>query len=64
MIGIYKILNLKTNKCYVGSSRNIEGRWYTHKSKLRNSAHPNRKLQKAFDKFGEENLLFEVLDVK
>ena len=29
--GIYKIMNLKNNKIYIGKSKNIEKRWQRHK---------------------------------
>lgn len=34
MIGIYRIKNLINNKCYYGSSKEIEKRWSRHKNEL------------------------------
>lgn len=59
--GIYKIANSKSGKFYVGSSINIEQRFYSHKSQLRRGVHYNQHLQSAWNKDGEESFLFSVL---
>ncbi len=59
--GIYKIHNLKSGKIYIGSSRNIKSRLSDHKSALRNNRHGNIFLQRAFNRDGEENFVFEKL---
>ena len=33
-IGIYKITNLKNGKFYIGSSKNIDRRWWEHINEL------------------------------
>lgn len=58
---IYKITNIKNNKVYIGSSRNIERRFYEHLHKLRNNYHINKHLQSAWNKYGENNFKFEVI---
>ena len=45
MIGVYKIINLQTNKIYVGSSVDIEGRWKQHKKLLLKNKHHSIRLQ-------------------
>ena len=62
MQGIYKITCLSNNKVYIGSSVNIERRWKEHKRYLRGGYHKNPFLQKAWDKYGESNFLFEVVE--
>lgn len=62
MIGVYKITNLINSKFYIGSSVNIEQRWFKHKALLRHNKHENPKLQNAWNKYSEENFLFEVLE--
>lgn len=62
MIGIYKITNLKTEKIYVGSSINIEQRWNKHKALLRHNKHENIKLQNSWNKHGEDNFEFSVIE--
>lgn len=62
MQGVYKITNLVDGKFYIGSSKNIEGRWYTHKKELNSGYHNNQHLQRAWNKYGKENFKFEVLE--
>ena len=50
--GIYKILNLKNNKVYIGSSKNIFSRWKEHKKSLRKGSHHNQHLQNSYNKHG------------
>lgn len=62
MIGIYRIKNLINNKCYVGSSKNIEKRWQKHKNELRKNKHINILLQRSWNKHGEHMFIFEVVE--
>ena len=59
--GIYKITNKQNDKFYIGSSTNIEMRWYAHKSYLRRNVHANQHLQNAWNKYGEDNFIFSIL---
>jgi group I intron endonuclease len=59
--GIYKIKNIIDNKVYIGSSKNIKERWYRHKKDLRKNKHHSVKLQRAWNKYGEENFKFEII---
>ena len=58
--GIYKITNKQNDKFYIGSSINIEMRWYAHKSCLRRNVHTNQHLQNAWNKYGEDNFIFSI----
>jgi group I intron endonuclease len=60
--GIYKIENLKDNKVYIGSSVNIENRYYTHFSMLRKGIHDNKHLQNAYNKFGKELFKHSIVE--
>lgn len=60
--GIYTITNLIDNKIYVGQSKNIKNRLYTHKTQLKNKKHDNTYLQNAVNKYGIENFEFELLE--
>lgn len=60
--GIYVITNLKNFKCYVGASKNLRQRLYNHKMRLRINKHKNVHLQSAFNKYGEENFTFEIVE--
>jgi len=61
--GIYKIKNITNNKVYIGSSVNIHKRWEEHKTKLRNNKHHSYKLQRAWNKYGQDNFIFETIDI-
>jgi len=62
MIGIYRIRNLLNNKCYYGSAKNIKIRWTKHKSQLKHNRHENIILQRAWDKYGKDNFIFEICE--
>lgn len=59
--GVYIIKNTVNNKCYIGSSININKRFAAHKSKLRGNYHPNKFLQASWNKYGENVFEFKVL---
>ena len=58
--GIYRIIS-PSGGTYVGSAINIRLRWHGHKSALRKGTHKNKKLQNAWDKYGEDHMLFCVM---
>lgn len=60
--GVYTITNITTNKILVGESVNILSRLRHHKSRLRKNKHDNSYLQKAWNKYGESDFLFEILE--
>lgn len=61
--GIYKITNLVTGKCYVGSAVNISRRWGEHKTALNNKKHHSKHLQRAWDMYGKDSFEFEVVEL-
>src|SRR3989304_1436717 len=62
--GIYKIINKTNGKYYVGSSNDIIGRWFTHKSQLNRNNHCNPHLQRAWNKYGKDNFEFIIVEEK
>ena len=62
MIGIYKIKNKVNGKVYIGQSIRIEKRWIDHKKTLRSNSHRNIYLQNAWNKYGEENFIHEIIE--
>jgi group I intron endonuclease len=58
--GVYLIINQKNKKFYIGSSKDIEKRWYIHISRLNNNNHPNYHLQAAWNKYGKDAFEFKV----
>ena len=59
--GIYKITNVINNKCYIGSARIIKYRIKEHFRMLDKDSHHSKKLQNAYNKYGKENFVFDVL---
>lgn len=60
--GIYKIQSKKKpERIYVGSSVHVHRRWNEHKSRLLAGEHWNAKLQRHFNKYGWEDLVFSVI---
>lgn len=62
-MGLYKIINTLNDKFYLGSSKNIEHRFYIHKSKLKNNKHDNIHLQNAWNLYGESNFEFKIIEI-
>lgn len=60
--GVYLIKNITNGKVYIGSALNLRQRRSNHFSKLRNGNHSSRYLQNAFNKYGEENFIFEPIE--
>jgi len=53
--GIYEIRNTTNGKRYVGSAISFDTRFRAHLNDLRKDKHPNRHLQFAWNKYGEES---------
>ena len=60
--GIYCIENITTNKKYIGQSTDINDRWRKHISELNHNSHHNDYLQKAWNKYGEDDFEFYILE--
>lgn len=60
--GIYKIVNTKNNKVYVGKAKNFANRKRQHFNSLLEGSHYNKYLQRSFDKYGIENFEFIVIE--
>jgi group I intron endonuclease len=61
--GIYKITCKITKKVYVGSAKNIQRRWHIHILQLNKNIHHSIYLQRAWNKHGEKNFTFEILEI-
>lgn len=60
--GIYCIENIKNHKKYIGQSVDIINRWRNHKWSLKSNKHPNNYLQASWNKYGENNFIFYILE--
>lgn len=59
---IYKIENIVNGKVYIGQSVNVHKRLEGHKYDLNNNKHKNKHLQNAWNKYGKDNFIFEIID--
>ena len=63
-IGVYSITNIVNNKRYIGSSKSsFHSRKTKHYNKLIKGIHYNEHLQNAWNKYGENNFIFEVINI-
>lgn len=60
--GIYRIACLINQKIYIGSAIDLRKRRREHFYSLRHNTHNNPKLQRAWNKHGEESFTFEVVE--
>lgn len=60
--GIYGIKNKVNNKMYVGQTYDFQYRWGKHKTALKTNTHSNKKLQFAWNKYGENNFEFFIIE--
>lgn len=59
--GIYEIVNKVNGKRYYGSSVDIKDRFCTHRRLLRLNKHTNSHLQSAWNKYGADNFIFNII---
>jgi group I intron endonuclease len=60
--GVYKIENALNNKMYIGQSIDVHSRWGYHIRALNNGTHYNDHLQRAWNKYGQDNFVFSVIE--
>lgn len=61
---LYEIRNIINGKRYIGRTCEPEKRWYRHRLELNKGTHHSIYLQRAWDKYGEENFVFNILDTR
>ena len=59
--GIYKITNQINGKVYVGKASNLNSRKINHFWALEHNNHHNPHLQRAYNKYGKDNFVFEII---
>lgn len=60
---IYKITCTTTDKVYVGQTFNLKQRICYHKTYLKRNVHSNKHLQRAWNKYGKDAFVFEVIEI-
>lgn len=61
-IGVYQLRNTKNEKLYIGSSCNLKKRKNSHFLLLGKNKHHSKKLQNAYNKYGPDSFIFEILE--
>lgn len=61
--GIYCIENRINHKSYIGSSKNLYQRLLKHFALLRHNKHQNAHLQNAWNKYGEGNFEWSIIEI-
>lgn len=59
---VYKIIFNSVSKIYIGSTTRWPYRKQEHLCKLRSNQHSNQYLQRTFNKYGEEEIIIEVIE--
>ena len=59
---VYQFRHLASGKVYVGSATNPHKRRGDHVRELRNGTHHSRYFQHAYDKYGEDAFVFEIIE--
>lgn len=60
--GIYAIRSIiHPDRIYIGSSTNIRKRWCQHRDSLKNGMHHNSKIMNHYNKYGADDLVFEII---
>lgn len=60
--GIYQIRNIENGHCYIGSAVNFKKRKNKHLHELEHNKHHSRHLQNAYNKYGRDVFVFEILE--
>lgn len=63
LCGVYKITNNINGKVYIGQSINIKARWKDHIHALNRNDSRCTLLQRAWNKYKQENFFFEILEL-
>ena len=58
---VYKIINNKNGKFYIGSTKDIDYRFKSHKYTLKKGVHQNKHLQNSYNKYGKGSFEFVVI---
>lgn len=60
--GIYRFTNIVNQKIYIGSAKNLRKRFVQHLSDLKLNKHHSKHFQNAWNKYGEDNFNYDILE--
>lgn len=60
--GIYRFTNKISGKIYIGSAKNLRKRFVQHRSNLRLNKHHSIHFQNAYNKYGENNFIYDIIE--
>ena len=60
--GIYKFTSKTSGKIYIGSAKNLRKRFVQHRSNLRLNKHHSIHFQNAYNKYGESDFVYSILE--
>lgn len=60
--GVYRITCLATGTFYIGSTNDFARRWQQHRDQLNARRHPNYKLQRDWNRYGERQFEFSIVE--
>ncbi len=61
-LGVFEIRNKIENKIFIDSSNNIPAKFNRHKFQLNAGLHPNKEMQADWNKYGEINFEFNLIE--
>ena len=60
-MGVFQIRNKSNGKIFVDGHSNLDAIWNQHRTQLKFDSHRNTELQNDWNKYGEENFIYEIL---
>lgn len=61
-MGVYAIMHIASGRCYIGASRRLVLRFFTHQAHLVEGTHSNEALQADWNAYGPDAFTFRILD--
>lgn len=60
--GVYAIMHPASGRAYIGSSKDVLGRWADHQKRLKAHTHHSPYLQNAWNKYGNDSFSFVLIE--
>lgn len=63
VMGVFQVQNKSSKKVLIEGSTNITSKWNRHLAELKLGNHRNKALQNDWNRLGEENLIFSIIEI-